>query len=64
VAAAHSGDTTPLVAVPHTTLCMGVDSSTEENRSPLRVGTYVSLDTLSASIGAIDHPIWGQARGT
>jgi len=33
----------PLVAVPHTTMCMGVDVFTEENRCPLHVGTYISL---------------------
>jgi hypothetical protein len=33
----------PLVAVPHTTLCMGVDSFTEENRSPLHVRADISL---------------------
>ena len=33
----------PLVVVPHTTMCMGVDSFTEENRSPLHVLAYISL---------------------
>ena len=32
----------PLVAVPRTTKCMGVDSFTEENRSPLHVRAYIS----------------------
>ena len=33
----------PLVAVPHTTMCVGVDSFTEVNRSPLHVRAYISL---------------------
>ena len=33
----------PLVAVPHTTVCMGVDSCTEEHRCPLHLGTHISL---------------------
>ena len=33
----------PLVAVPHTTMCMEVDSFTEENRSPLHVRAYIVL---------------------
>jgi hypothetical protein len=28
---------------PHTTMCMGEKSFTEENRSPLHVWTYISL---------------------
>jgi hypothetical protein len=34
--------TDPLVAVPRTTMCMGVDSFTEENMSPLHVRAYIS----------------------
>jgi hypothetical protein len=33
----------PLVAVPHTSMCIGVDSFAEENRSPLHVRAYISL---------------------
>ena len=33
----------PLVLAPHTIMCMGVESFTDENRSPLHVGTYISL---------------------
>ena len=33
----------PLVAVPHTTMCIEVDSFTEENRSPLHVRALISL---------------------
>ena len=29
--------------VPHTTMCMGVESFTEENRSPLHLWTYISF---------------------
>ena len=28
---------------PHTTMCMGVESFTDKNRSPLHLGTYISL---------------------
>jgi hypothetical protein len=32
----------PLVLVPHTIMCVGMESFTEENRSPLHVWIYIS----------------------
>ena len=35
---------------PHTSLCLGVESFTEENRSPLHVGTYISVDVTVCKV--------------
>jgi hypothetical protein len=38
------------VLAPHTSLCLGVESFTEENRSPLHVGTYISVDVTVCKV--------------
>ena len=43
-----------LVLAPHTTMCRGVESFTEENRSSLHVGTYISV-TVSKVTPIILH---------